>query len=67
MAKVKFIVSSISSSFWSILILSLNYTQYTKTLNSMSLEITNFFGEITDNWRNDLFAKNLYKTIESCQ
>ena len=48
--------------FW-----SLNYTQYTKTLNSMSLEITNFFGEIADNWRNDLFGKNLYKTIESCQ
>ena len=25
-----------------------------------------FFGEISDNWPNDLLGTNVYKTLESC-
>ena len=36
-----------------------------KTPNKMSIELLIYFGEISDNWPNDLFGTNACKILES--
>ena len=58
-----FILSSISSNleFWSV--------NYTSTYENSELKVfknKNFSSEISNNWPNDLFGINVYKTLELC-
>ena len=56
-----FILSSISSDveFWSV-----NHTSIYEKSESNVFKNIKFLGEISNNWRNDLLGKNVYKTLE---
>ena len=47
--------------FWSV-----NHTLTSKNSELKVFKNTTFFGDISNNWPNDLLGKNLYKTLESC-
>ena len=57
------ILSSISRvlAFWSV-----NYTSIYKNSELKVFENIECFGEISNNWPNDLLRTNVYKTLESC-
>ena len=57
------ILISISSSleFWSV-----NHTSIYKNSESKVFKNINSFGEISNNWPNDLLGTNVLKTLESC-
>ena len=58
-----FILSSISSGleFWSV-----NHTSIYENSESKVFKNIKCLGEISNNWLNDLWGKNVYKTLESC-
>ena len=58
-----FILSVISSGlkFWSVNHTSIHENSGLKVLNDI-----NFFGEVSNNWPNDLLGTNAYKTLQSC-
>ena len=58
-----FILSSISRGleFWSV-----NHTSIYQNSELKFLKNINIFGEISNNWPNDLLGTNAYKTLESC-
>ena len=58
-----FISSSISSGleFWSV-----NHTLIYENYELKVFKNIFFFGEICNNWPNDLLTTHLYKTLESC-
>ena len=58
-----FILSVISSGlkFWSVNHSSIHENSELKVLNSIK-----FFGEVSNNWPNDLLGTNAYKTLQSC-
>ena len=57
-----FILFSIShgSEFWAV-----NHTSICKNSESKIFNI-DFFGQISNNWPNNLLGINVYKTLESC-
>ena len=58
-----FILSVISSGlkFWSVNHSSIHENSELKVLNNIK-----FFGEVSNNWPNDLLGTNAYKTLQSC-
>ena len=56
------ILSSISRGleFWSV-----NHTSIYEKSGLKVFKNINFLGEISNNWPNDLFGTNVYKTLES--
>ena len=58
-----FVLSSIPDGleFWSV-----NHTSIHENCDSKVFENINFFGEISNNCRNDLLGTNVHKTLESC-
>ena len=58
-----FILSSISSGleFWSV-----NHTSIYENSESKAFKNIKFLDEMSNNWPNDLFGTNVYKTLESC-
>ena len=58
-----FILSVISSGlkFWSVNHTSIHENSELKVLNDIK-----FFGEVSNNWPNDLLGTNAYKTLQSC-
>ena len=64
MTKVTFILSfiSIGLQFWSV-----NHTSiYENSESKVFKNIFSFFGEMSNNWPNDLVVTNIYKTLEFC-
>ena len=58
-----FILSVILSGlkFWSVNHSSIHENSELKVLNNIK-----FFGEVSNNWPNDLLGTNAYKTLQSC-
>ena len=58
-----FILSSILNSleFWSV-----NHTLIYENSESKVFKNLGFFGEISNNWSNDLLGTKVYKTLEFC-
>ena len=58
-----FILSSICSGleFW-----SANHTSIDENSEVKLFKNINFLGEMSDNWSNELFETNVYKTYEFC-
>ena len=56
-----FILSSISSGleFWSV-----NHKSIYENSESKDFKNITFFGEISNNWPNDLLGTNVYKTLQ---
>ena len=63
MTKVKFILPSISSDllFWSV-----NHTLMYENLELNAFKNIKFVCETCNNWPNDFFGTNVYKTYEPC-
>ena len=55
-----FILSSIS---WGLKFWSVNYASIYENSESKVFKNVTFLGEISNNWPNDLFGTNLYKTL----
>ena len=58
-----FLLSSVSSGleFWLVKHTSMYENSELKVFTNVK-----FFGEISNNWPNDLLGTNVYKTLESC-